>query len=184
MSAEKGTSVPQAKSQIIRMDMDGEAILYDQMTQRTHVLTETAVFVFEQCDGKTSVEDIKTRLSARNANAADDVAEVALHRLAKSGLITGYNQKAWQNPTSRRDALKRIAMMGGAVMIPRVLSINSAKQFGPVRGVDQCNATTNVCPSGYICCNQGNAPQSTCQCELITETQDTCSKFGKSPCPR
>ena len=184
MSAEFCNVYPKAKSNIVRMDADGETILYDQATMRTHVLTETAAIVFAQCDGKNSVDDIKAHLAARNSNVAEDVTLVSLHRLAKVGLISGFAQKPWESPTTRRDVLKRITMLGGALMIPRVISVNSAKDFRPATCGSKCTATLG-CASGYICCQQGNDnDHSNCQCELIVGDLNTCAKFGKSVCTR
>jgi hypothetical protein len=184
MSAVSGNVYPKAKANVVRMDADGETILYDVATLRTHVLTETSAFVLDLCDGKTSVADIKSRLSERNADIADDVAMVALHRLTKAGLVEGFTQKPWESITTRRDTLKRIAMLGGAMMIPRIISVRSAQGFLPAAGGSKCSASLG-CQSGYICCNQGNSDPSNCQCEgPVSVGSSTCDKFGKTICTR
>lgn len=185
MSAELGNVFPKAKANVVRMDADGETILYDSSTNRTHVLTETSALVFDLCDGQTSVEDMKARLAERNANIADDVAMVALHRLAKAGLVSGFVQKPWESITTRRDTLKRIALLGGAMMMPRITTIKSAKEFLPASLKDKCNRSTLICGPGLLCCNEGNSLNSDCHCLDVTGVVDpTCVKFGFQPCPR
>lgn len=43
-------------------ELDGEALIFDPVSADTHRLNETALFVWQQCDGRHDAEQIARRL--------------------------------------------------------------------------------------------------------------------------
>ncbi len=71
-------------------EVDGETLVLDDENGYIHQLNDTASFVWQQCDGKSSTEEIVRRLAKEfdvdDAVAAKDVSEVIekLRRIAAS----------------------------------------------------------------------------------------------------
>jgi hypothetical protein len=45
--------------ELVTQEIDGELLVYDVRTNKAHQLTETAAFVWKNCDGTKSIEDIR-----------------------------------------------------------------------------------------------------------------------------
>jgi hypothetical protein len=104
-----------------------ETIVYDHKRHRIHCLNPTLAFVWQQCDGHTSVQEIAERLpDAVNLPADHDIVWVALRRLTKIHLLTGELPDFASNELpSRRELVQRLAALGtaAAALIPAATSI-------------------------------------------------------------
>ncbi len=72
-------------------ELEGEVVIFDPLTNLTHRLNQSAAFIFLSCDGKTSLEEIRT-LYQDSFQLAKDVAErdiqSVVETLSKSSLIS------------------------------------------------------------------------------------------------
>ena len=59
-----GSFVPQASGTVATVELDGEAVLYDDSSGRLHHLNTTASLVWECCDGTVSLDTIAENLAA------------------------------------------------------------------------------------------------------------------------
>ena len=104
-----------------------ETIVYDHQRHRVHCLNQTLAFVWQQCDGHTSVQEMAARLpDALNLPADQDIILVALRQLNKIHLLTGELPDHGSNGLpSRRELVQRLAALGttAAALIPAVTTI-------------------------------------------------------------
>jgi len=81
---------PPRHRQVVKHELDGEAVLFDLRTADTHRLNETALVVWSLCDGRATMRELAEHLSDRyevaTAVALDDV-EQLVTRLAELGLL-------------------------------------------------------------------------------------------------
>lgn len=105
-------------------EVAGEAIIYDERSHRAHCLNATAATVWRHCDGRTSIGEIATAISAGLSSPVDPgVVRLAVHELGESGLLEGHPAVSGA-AESRREALRKMAAAGGAVaLVPVITSI-------------------------------------------------------------
>jgi len=65
------TSRPLKREDILRQDMGAETLLYDTQAEAIHVLNPTALFLWDLCDGRHSIQDMKRELMAAFSLAAE-----------------------------------------------------------------------------------------------------------------
>jgi hypothetical protein len=140
--------------------VDGELVIYDEVSQIAHCLSSDAARVFEQCDGEHSEAEIAISLGIDR-----DTVLRALDQLTESELLdqaAGY---------SRRQAAKHIAKVGGAAFVaPLIYSVAipaAAAAFSCPAGQTVCSTPTNACcTSTQKCCSTG--------CVACTPTTKSC----------
>ena len=54
---------PKRRSDVTVREVDGELLVLDHRTERVHQLNATAVYIWNQCDGATSVADISKAIA-------------------------------------------------------------------------------------------------------------------------
>lgn len=80
---------------IVVRDLDNEALLYDPQSMSTHRLNETGLFIWNECDGATTVAAIVARLAGSydvSRDEALDHVERLLHELARQKLVHRVNR--------------------------------------------------------------------------------------------
>ncbi len=78
--------------------LDGEGLVFDEETNSTHHLNSTALFIWNQCDGNTSIQCIAERV----ADTYDLTAKEALDEVSR---LVGYLEER-RLIHSREDAPK------------------------------------------------------------------------------
>jgi hypothetical protein len=82
--------VPQARTSVADVEIDGEAVLYDEQAEALHVLNSTAALVWACCDGSGSVaaiaDDLAQAFGADPGKVLADVVEL-VRRFGRSGLL-------------------------------------------------------------------------------------------------
>jgi len=108
------------KDFIVVEESPNEALIYDSVRNKLHVLTPAATTVWKSCDGKTSVSEIAHKLKAElNNDLGEEVTWLALEELEKNGLLeTSVNIP--QETISRRGLLKTAAL---AISLPLVTTL-------------------------------------------------------------
>jgi hypothetical protein len=126
-----------------------ETVVFDADSKEAHCLSALPAVIFENCDGKTSVEDL-ARLASERMNAPVETAQVvdALAQLEERDLMEP--RAPSQIGVSRRTMLQRTAALGGAVaaspLITSVIAPTSAAAVTPGCGVFP--TTVLCCPCG------------------------------------
>ncbi len=122
-----GVSVPKARDEGLVVErIENELLVYDRERDRAHCLNATAALVFGHCDGRHTVAELATKLSAETGRAVDeDVVGRAVKRLSDAHLlvepVAGRVGADW----SRRQVIRKmgIAGAGAAAALPIVKSI-------------------------------------------------------------
>src|SRR5688500_14673644 len=100
------------KDSLIVKEVDNETLVYDLNTDQAYCLNDTAARVWLSCDGKTSVNGISGRLSARlNTTIDENVVWLALDQLEKFKLLSHPTPRAnLQSGVSRRHAVRALGL--------------------------------------------------------------------------
>lgn len=114
-------SKPQAREVgLVIEELDDELLVYDLESHKAHCLNSTAALIWRHCDGKTGAAGIANRLRQESRILIDDeVVWVALRRLGKANLLRERvtPPKEFEFGSSRRDLLKKLALVGGLSVV-------------------------------------------------------------------
>lgn len=138
------------ESQVLVENVENEILIYDLENAQANCLNQTAALVWEYADGKSSASQIAKRVSAKlGAPVSEQVVWYALDQLNRKNLL----QESVQLPTkyatmSRRDFMKRAAMVGAVVAIPAVVAIAAPKvaEAGSPCPPIPCLTPSECCP--------------------------------------
>lgn len=132
-----------------------EVLVYDLDRKKAHCLNGSAALIWNNCDGKTSVEAIRLILEQdAQGKVNGDVVWLGLDQLYEARLIeTKLVKPGARGRLSRRELVKRI---GVAVSIPLVASI-----LAPT-------ASAAVSCVGRNCVGNGNSGCGVCRCNGTT----------------
>ncbi|MGH2784267.1 MAG: PqqD family protein [Actinomycetota bacterium] len=81
---------PTTREDLTSIELDGEIVVYDEVTGALHHLNPSASIVMSLCDGTLSIEDMALAISeVVDVPVADLIVQVrsAIERLAEAGLI-------------------------------------------------------------------------------------------------
>lgn len=85
-----GRFVPSPTDAVATVELDGEAVLYDEVTAAVHVLNPTATLVWSCLDGRSSLDeiagDLATVFGADMASVSSEVL-VLVRQLGAKGLL-------------------------------------------------------------------------------------------------
>ena len=73
------------------IELDGEAVVYDEGTGNLHHLNETATLVFSLCDGTGTARDLSVDIAHAYGIGVDEVepqVRALLRTLKRQGLVT------------------------------------------------------------------------------------------------
>jgi hypothetical protein len=154
--------LPQARTEaLVVRELSDETLLYDLKNHQAHCLNQTAAFIWEQCDGKTTVAEM-TRLCQLQFTASVDERMVwlALTQLERAGLLT---HKVSRPPDvrhqSRRLLLGKLSLTALTV-VPLVTSIIAPTALAGAScvgqgGVQASECCTNCCATSNRCIVSG-----------------------------
>ncbi len=84
-------ALPRRRNRIAHQIIDGEAVLYDPQSRHTHRMNQTALWVWQACDGRSTTRQLARRLTKAYEvpfdTALEDV-EQSLAAFAQAGLVT------------------------------------------------------------------------------------------------
>src|SRR5260221_9084920 len=119
----KNILCPKARSEnLVIQTLPGETLVYDMTTNEAHCLNETAAFVWNNCKGDISIDEIARSVEARFGHTVDaDFVRLAIKQLDDNKLLTENGLNGLTMP-SRREAIKKIGL-ASAIAIPIVASM-------------------------------------------------------------
>jgi hypothetical protein len=120
------TTMPRRRSELTLSELGDESVIFDPSTNTAHKLAPTALAVWQECDGSSTVDQVGERLSLPAADV-----EAACAELVEAGLANA-------NGFSRRRVLQGGAVAGAllvsSVVIPQAAaaaSLHGPGQSGP-----------------------------------------------------
>jgi len=151
MKTTKGSTNPLArKEDLIVKEMVDEVLVYDLKGDRAHCLNQTAAFVWQRCDGRTSPREIARRLG-RDVNAKIDerIVWLALDQLAEKGLLAHHATPPASFSGLNRRQMVRALGLAAVVAVPVVTSIVAPRAAQAAT----CLAAGAACTSSAQCCS-------------------------------
>jgi hypothetical protein len=107
---------PRARdAELVVEPLGEETLVYDLERHKALCLGPRTAWVWRHCDGKTTVEEIASRLARElREPVGEEVVWVAVRRLARAHLLRGSLPAAsGKRSASRREWMRRAALLGG-----------------------------------------------------------------------
>jgi hypothetical protein len=117
---------PVARSEdLVIQELPDEVLVYDLRRHKAHCLNQTAAFVWNHCDGRSTPNQIASLMGQEFSQSVSvDAVWFALSKLSKADLLQEpVSLPQTKAGLSRRSAMRRIGL--GALMIPVVMTIVS-----------------------------------------------------------
>ena len=163
-------ALPRARqASLIIKEVDDETLIYDMQADKAHCLNSTAAQVWKSCDGKTSVQEIATKLSVPDgAPVNENLVWLALDQLEKFKLLDEAPAKpAMLAGLTRRQMVARLGIAAAA--LPAIVSIVTPHAY----------AATSLLPPGGCCVSPNDCGSQRCLQEGPTDPP--CTNYPNNP---
>ncbi len=149
--AEMNTHPLKRQEGLLVKNVQDEIIVYDTQNAQANCLNQTAALVWEYADGQTSVPALAHKIEMQLGTPVDEkVVWYALDQLHQKNLLANQVVMPQQfSGLSRRDVLKRAAIVGALVAIPTIISIAAP---GATEAAT-CLPAGATCSSDAQCCS-------------------------------
>jgi hypothetical protein len=114
------------KTDIVVQEMPEEVLVYDLKSHKAHCLNKSAAFIWEHCDGQTTVADLTKLMSEEFKTPVDEsLVWHAIERLGKANLLA--KKMSRPNGVTFRSRRAMLGKLGTAALlsVPVVMSITS-----------------------------------------------------------
>lgn len=108
-------------------DLGDETVVYNSTSREARSLNSTASYVWKQCDGKTSMDEIGNRVASRfEVKEGAEIAALAVEELRSAGMIEcAPSGSGLGRSVSRRALLGKLAV--ASVLLPVVSAAAQTK---------------------------------------------------------
>ena len=138
------------KEGLVIQELPDEVLVYDLDRDRAHCLNETAAFVWQHCDGRTTTSEIARSLGQKvNASVDEKVVWFAIDQLGRNHLMAKRPVPPALIAGMNRREMVRALGLAAAVAVPVVASIVAPT---PAQAAT-CLANGLACTSGAQCCS-------------------------------
>jgi hypothetical protein len=167
--------LPKIRRDLLVQDLNDEVLIYDTNIDKSYCLNSTAKTVFNACNGKNTLEDLKQDLP-------EDIIFLSLDELKKNNLI----QDDYVSPfvgIDRREVIKKVGFATMAAL-PIIISLTAPKAIqaastcglGCGQASDCAGGTCPNCNGTFACSIDIN--QSCTTLGTPCNTTDTCNVAG------
>ena len=128
------------KHDLICEDVLGECVIYDGRQKKAHHLNSTLTWIWNRCDGETTVEALVTAFDKQfNVTNGNHVVLTGLQQLNAHDLLENQSDISDVVAAERTSVSRRAVVVGGSVLMPLLTSIvaptpAAAKSPNPPRG--------------------------------------------------
>jgi len=144
------------REDLVIQDLNEELLVYDRNRHKAHSLNKTAAFIWNQCDGQTTVADIARRMEREfNAPVDDRLVWLGIKQLAGSRLL---QDRISQTPDMKGLSRRQVVQLGlGAFLVlPAIISITAPE----AHAAGSC--TGNSRPPGCPCGSNNQCASGSC----------------------
>ena len=157
----KSSKKPLARTEaLVIQQVDEELLVYDLNRHRAHCLNPAAAYVWGECDGARTVEEIAERAGDRMPRELrHEWVRLALKQLEKSHLLaTDYGFASEIPAISRREMASRLGWGAAIAVVPLVTSVLAPTALAAA----SCTQAGQPCTTSIQCCTGVCLPTNVC----------------------
>ena len=148
------------KEGLIVEELPDEVLVYDLDRDRAHCLNETAAFIWQRCDGRTTAKEIAASLGKKVSAPVDEkLVWLGLNQLERNNLLA---RRAVPPPMllgmNRREMVRALGI-AAAVAVPVVTSMVAPE---PAQAATCIPAGQSGCVNASQCCPPAGGGSATC----------------------
>ena len=156
------------QEEIVVQELPDEVLVYDLKRHKAHCLNKTAAFIWQRCDGQTSVKELANMLGRESGSPVEeDVIWYALDKLGRAELLEEKINLPVKDAMSRRRMIRRL---GALAAVPAVVSLVAPSALAQSTviitrfkiAVGQCTNQDNPEQCSEDTCCTGGATQRLC----------------------
>jgi hypothetical protein len=139
-------NLPRARREgLVIQPIEDEIILYDPARDETHLLNQTAVLVWQQCDGKHTIATIAANVAQATATqVSEELVRYTLAQLQRKRLLVEQD-RLFSTPITRREFLSKFAI--AAALVPVIQTIKTpTNQAASCAGAGEPCILVPCCP--------------------------------------
>jgi PqqD family protein of HPr-rel-A system len=161
-------SIPSLRSGLLRHPLDEQVLVYDQVSDRVHLLDPTTACVMNLLEkGVSSEQELIDEVSAQlSVNADRDLVSLAISELREADLLESTEIGDAGSAYSRRDVVRKLAAAGIAgILVPTISTLAASRAYGQdgtVLGVGAACAQSSQCLQGTGRCCGGLCRAAAC----------------------
>ena len=142
-------------NQLVVQELKDETLIYNLQTNRAVCLNQTSAFVWNRCDGQTSVAEISRQLAEKTNQPGDEeIVWLALDQLTEENLIAENQSVVFHfSGVTRREAIKKAGLatlialpLVSALIAPTAASAASNVSATCADDGDACTDINGCCP--------------------------------------
>jgi hypothetical protein len=115
------------RADLIVEEFECETVIYDQATNEAHCLNPTAAFVWQRCDGKCTIEQLRNELPEKTKQSISERELLDLLDMMAAKGLTVPSAAAPVGSVSRRGVLRKaVAISAAGVMIQSMVAPTAA----------------------------------------------------------
>src|SRR5216683_558941 len=138
------------KQSLVIQELPDEVLVYDLERDRAHCLNETAAFVWQRCDGRSSSAQIARTLGDQlNCEVDEKIVWLALDQLGRNHLLEKQPAVPQAMKGMNRRAMVRALGLTAVAAIPLVTSILAPT----AQAATSCRGGGAVCTDSSQCCS-------------------------------
>jgi hypothetical protein len=138
------------KEGLVIQELPDEVLVYDLDRDRAHCLNQTAAFVWQHCDGRTTAGEIARSLGRKvNASVDEKLVWFAIDQLGRNHLMATRAVPPQLAAGLNRREMVRALGLAAAVAVPVVATIVAPT---PAQA-STCVASGGACTTGAQCCS-------------------------------
>ncbi|HEY2934656.1 MAG TPA: PqqD family protein [Acidobacteriota bacterium] len=156
--------LPRARrDKLVIENLPEETLIYDLERDKAHCLNRTATWVWQHCDGRTTVRQLSARLRQElHPQAEEELIFLALEKLRKARLVEDTTMRIGAEFQSRRQLTRRIAVIGGlSLLLPAVVSIVAPTAVAAASCTTAAGCLADPRNINLCCCDV--SPRKTCR---------------------
>ena len=150
----EGTKPKKRHEALLVSALPEEVLVYDLQRQRALCLGNNISWVWQHCSGQRTVRELARALQRKIGKPVqEEIVWIALHRLGRARLLRESIEARIEGPPrSRRELLRKVALLGGFSLISIVVPTAAlAVSCIPKHGQCDPNGPNRCCPNCF--CN-------------------------------
>jgi len=165
---------------IVVQDLESEVLIYDLNINQAFCLNATAGLVYQLCDGKKTVAEIRYEMSERlRTLVSEDLVWLALEKLKKDNLLENADELTDHfSGMSRREVIKRVGLTSMAAL-PLISSVVAPTALAAQSGSTDTCVLPKCVAAGLDWCDGCIGRR--VRAEVFFSTDGTCSDRGVIP---
>jgi len=159
MATREAQQFPRARVEgLVVQELTDEVLVYDRKSHHAHCLNRTAALVWRQCDGRTSIKQMRLRLAGElKAPVGEEALSSALEQLGKARLLLETKADPGRERVMSRRELAREMGLATALTVPLVTTILVPAALAAASCASLSCAGANPCLATPGCtCSSGN----------------------------